>query len=261
MSSTHTQIVLYELPSSLPLNKPLSPFSATIRAALNYKQLAYHVELVPLRDFQSVAASIGAKPTRTLPDGTPLYTVPTMIDSTSGTPVVLSETHDILAYLQSTYPDPSRPLFVGGTASGAVDKLALGAIMEMLFPVVSGLDKAAQYAVVPEGDKAIWRERYLGNSSKSVDDVTLSKDSEEYKALLKKGEEAWAKLAGLLGEAMWFGGEKPVGLDFFVLGVLVLMRDVWSVEWEGVFSKVADGRLRRYLEKGEVHLKFTPASA
>lgn len=238
----------------------LTPTNHPHRAALNYKQLSYRTELVPLRDFQTVAASIGAKPTSTLPDGTPRYTTPTIIDSTSGTPVVLSETLDILAYLDTTYPDSDRPLLVSA-GSAAIDRLAQGAILEMLFPVLSGMDVRAQYEAVPEGDRAIWRQKYLGDSGKSVDDVTLSKDSEAYKALLKKGEEVWAKLAGLLGGEEWFGGKKPVALDLFVLAVLGLTRDVWRVEWEGAFSKVADGRLGRYLEKGEAYLNFTPASA
>lgn len=259
MSST--KITLFEIPTALPNNKPVSPFSATVRCALNYKKLAFKTELIPLRNFQSEIAKLGAKPTTTFPDGTPKYTSPTIIDSTSGTPVILSDSITILEYLESTYPDPARPIFT----SIAVDKLAQAAIMDMYLPVMTRLDLRANLATVTEADRPTWMTRYLGpgTENKNIDDLeVLSKDSEEYKQLLKKGEENFGKLSGFLGAGKaWFGGDKPVYIDFFLLAMLSMMKDVWKKEWEEVFSKAEGGRFAQFLEAGQEYLKFTPPSA
>ncbi|TFK97813.1 hypothetical protein BDV98DRAFT_573850 [Pterulicium gracile] len=250
-----TKIVLYELSSGLPDGKPLSPWSTTVRCALNYRQLSHRTELIPLRAFQALAVQIGAKPTTTFPDGSPKYTTPTIVDSTNCTPssppIVLSESIDILQYIERTYPDASRPLFT----SIAVDRLAQEAVIGMLFPVLNGLDIRATYASVPDADKPTWRDRWLGG--KDIDEFVADKKSEGYLDQLRKGEESWTKCAGYLGEegGKWFGGKKPVFVDFFVLGAVSMVRDIWEEEWEGTFGRVGGGRMGRYLEDGEEYLK------
>lgn len=129
----------------------------------------------------------------------------------------------------------------------------------MFMPIMMRLDVRANFNTVVEADRPTWKARYLGPRSedKSIDDLVISKDSEEYKLLLKKGEETFGKLSGFLGKAQWFGGEKPVYIDFFVLAMVSMMRDVWRKEWEEVFRKAEEGRFVRYLEAGEEFLKFT----
>jgi glutathione S-transferase len=64
--------------------------------------------------------SIGAAPTGEKPDGSPLYTLPAIVDpsrtTSSGGPTVVSESFRIAEYLDEAYPTPSTgALFPPGT--------------------------------------------------------------------------------------------------------------------------------------------------
>ncbi|TFK97787.1 hypothetical protein BDV98DRAFT_495324, partial [Pterulicium gracile] len=79
---------------------------------LNYRRLAYHSSLVNLRDLQAFGRRIGAKPTSSFPDGSPKWTLPILIDDTHpGGNKIISDSYHIILYLESTYPDPTRPIF------------------------------------------------------------------------------------------------------------------------------------------------------
>ncbi|KAG1898643.1 uncharacterized protein F5891DRAFT_1043170, partial [Suillus fuscotomentosus] len=76
------------------------------RLTLNYKELTYGTKWVETTDIESVCKSLGIPPTSMLPDGTPKYTLPALIDNTFTPPAVLSDSNPIIEYLERTYTDP-----------------------------------------------------------------------------------------------------------------------------------------------------------
>ncbi|PCH43179.1 hypothetical protein WOLCODRAFT_74362 [Wolfiporia cocos MD-104 SS10] len=103
MAIKHT-ITLYDVRSTLS-SPAWSPNVWKIRFILNYKRLPYVTHWLSYPDIAEVLSSVGAPPTRTTK---PMYTVPAIRDEVEGsTPVVLSDSATILAYLEKTYPTPS----------------------------------------------------------------------------------------------------------------------------------------------------------
>ncbi|KAF9068662.1 hypothetical protein BDP27DRAFT_1326722 [Rhodocollybia butyracea] len=85
-----------------------------VRFILNYKRLPYKTVWVELADVESTLREIGAPPS-TIKNGRPVYTLPALVDPTRTpyTPVILSNTNNIVEYLESTYSLP--PVFPSGT--------------------------------------------------------------------------------------------------------------------------------------------------
>jgi len=89
-----------------------------LRYVLNFKGIPYKTIWLEITDIEPAMRRIGAPPTGTKPDGSPLYTVPVIVDhsrrSPSGGPIVVSESFLIAEYLDEAYPSPG-PLFPEGT--------------------------------------------------------------------------------------------------------------------------------------------------
>jgi hypothetical protein len=104
MVNSQTKIVLYDIPTLLPNRQSISPFTNVVRFALEYKRLAFTTEMVELVEISKVAPSLGIAPTGTKvgPDGTqvPAYTLPAIIDTTSGKPVIVADSFKIVQYLE-----------------------------------------------------------------------------------------------------------------------------------------------------------------
>ncbi|KAG1743046.1 hypothetical protein EDB19DRAFT_1927488 [Suillus lakei] len=98
------KIIFLDIRTVLPV--PTSPNTWKVRLTLNYKELAYGTKWVETADIESVCKSLGIPPTSMLPDGTPKYTLPALIDNTFAPPAFLSDSTPIIEYLERTYPDP-----------------------------------------------------------------------------------------------------------------------------------------------------------
>ncbi|KAF9041973.1 hypothetical protein BDZ89DRAFT_1034773 [Hymenopellis radicata] len=94
-------ITLYDLPSTVPGNA-WSQSTWKVRYALNIKNLPHKTKWVNFPEIESVCR-VGAAPTGVRPDGSPRYTVPVILDDSTG--AVVSESIVILEYLDKTYPD------------------------------------------------------------------------------------------------------------------------------------------------------------
>jgi glutathione S-transferase len=81
------------------------------RFILNYKRLRYRTKWVEFPDVERTLRRIGAPPSAVRGDGSPVYTLPVLVDP--NTPKILSNTNHIAEYLESTYP--ARPVFPEGT--------------------------------------------------------------------------------------------------------------------------------------------------
>jgi len=106
-------IILYDLPSKYePRAWNLNTWKG--RLALNYKQLPYRTEWISYPDVKPTLSKLGFKPLGIEYDGTPLYTVPAILDPTTSTPTTISESTDIAQYLDDAYPSTPK-LFPEGT--------------------------------------------------------------------------------------------------------------------------------------------------
>ncbi|TFK99376.1 hypothetical protein BDV98DRAFT_571482 [Pterulicium gracile] len=100
-------ITLYEFPSCLPNQIPVSLFTTLVRCALTYRQLPFHTDFVRIQHLEALVQRIGVKPTATHPDDSLKYTVPIIADKLnsddSTPPTVISDLVVILVYLENTY--------------------------------------------------------------------------------------------------------------------------------------------------------------
>ncbi|KAG2136182.1 hypothetical protein BD769DRAFT_1626939 [Suillus cothurnatus] len=94
-------IIFYDIPSTLSV-KAWSPNTWKTRYALNIKGVAYKTEWVEYPDIEALAKKIGAPPTSTNADGSPLYTLPMINDPNTGK--VVADSFLIAEYLDATYP-------------------------------------------------------------------------------------------------------------------------------------------------------------
>jgi len=110
------EILFYDLTiqSSVRANKCFAPNTLPIRYALNYKKLPYKTLWLEVQEIEPVAKKLGAKPTKVKPNGDPCYTVPFIHDQSTG--VVMSESSDIVQYLDKQYPSSPRVITPGTLA-------------------------------------------------------------------------------------------------------------------------------------------------
>jgi glutathione S-transferase len=94
-------ITLYDIPSTLP-DQAWSPNVWKVRYALNIKRIPYETVWVEYPDIEPLAVRFSIKSTNRRPNGQPFYTLPIIHDPS--TDVTLSDSLDIIAYLDRTYP-------------------------------------------------------------------------------------------------------------------------------------------------------------
>ncbi|KAG1817174.1 uncharacterized protein BJ212DRAFT_1461002 [Suillus subaureus] len=195
---TTTDIIFLDIPAVLPV--PFSPNTWKVRLALNYKKLTYVTRWVETTDIASVCTSLGIPPTSTLPDGTPKYTLPALIDNTTSPPALLSDSTPIIEYLERTYrdPDSSRALCV--PASRALHALfeyhVAHSITAQLLPVMV----MHMHDKKTPRDRVHFRKRTEAAFGKKLEDIELRG---------KEREEQWKKIEGafdLLARLMKAGG-------------------------------------------------------
>ncbi|KAI0347640.1 hypothetical protein BDW22DRAFT_6305 [Trametopsis cervina] len=98
-------IVLYDVAWSLPL-RAWNPNTWKVRAVLNYKGIPYRTEWIEFPDIEPLAKSLGVSATSKKPNGEPLYTLPMILDPSTGKVVV--DSLPITLYLDEQYPRTPR---------------------------------------------------------------------------------------------------------------------------------------------------------
>ncbi|KAH8813703.1 hypothetical protein DL96DRAFT_1820963 [Flagelloscypha sp. PMI_526] len=99
-------ITFYDIPSTLP-GVDYGPNTPKVRLALEYKGIPFETKWVEFPDISKVSIEVGAQPTgKWKHDGSPLYTCPFIYDSKTGKAV--SDSWNIVQYLDETYPDTPR---------------------------------------------------------------------------------------------------------------------------------------------------------
>ncbi|ESK93164.1 hypothetical protein Moror_1100 [Moniliophthora roreri MCA 2997] len=233
-------ITLYDVgPTQDPKMPSLSPHVRKARYTLNYKRIPYTVSWVNFFTLEEIAKRVGAAPTGVRADGSPKYTVPFIVDSSTG--AVVSDSYRIAEYLDRTYPDTPRLVPQGTEAlQWAFADMILGkiiAIMALLRPLMEGPND-------PEFVKGI--EKAYGPAPK------LSAEE-------KAG--AWVAVKGGLNEiAKWYkeenaflAGERPIYADFSLIPIFYVAKPLFgefSEEWKNLASWNG-GRWARMMEAAE----------
>ncbi|PPQ75177.1 hypothetical protein CVT24_010139 [Panaeolus cyanescens] len=102
--SSSSNITFYDIALRPPLEKYCcSPNPWKTRYALNFKNLDYTTQWVPLPDVAKVRKSLNLPACRKFADGTDFYTLPIVQDASTG--ALVGDSFDIAVYLQKTYPD------------------------------------------------------------------------------------------------------------------------------------------------------------
>ena len=93
----------------------VAPHAPCARFILNYKRLAYKTIWLDFHEVEAQLLAIGAPPTAIRSDRSPVYTLPVLVDTTMNprAPTMLSNTNQIVEYLETTYP--ARPVFPDGS--------------------------------------------------------------------------------------------------------------------------------------------------
>jgi len=221
------------------------------RYCLNYKGLPYQTIWVEYPDVASTLQSAGVPPTSRKPDGSPMYTLPAIIDPNTGT--AMADSLLIAEYLDATYPD--RPMLVpNGTQT---------LLQAFVMAVTNNISPMFRFSMLITC-KEILSERSDVYMRESRNDLLQGASVED---IYPKGEEAkveWKKLEdGMAGIGQWLGdrkfvmGDRISFADFILGGWLRTFKTIWGAEskqWKDIASWDG-GRWGRFLDNLEVYSK------
>ncbi|KAF5367757.1 hypothetical protein D9758_009849 [Tetrapyrgos nigripes] len=224
-------ITLYDVKSTLPPSDPrcgYSPFSWRVRFVLRFKGLSYKHHFLEYPDIEGAAKPLGAAPTATKPDSSPCYTVPFIHDSTTNK--VISNSFDIVEYLDATYPDTIKMI--------PEETRLLQKVFADMEPTLIGqlhalmgnaFTKHASHLVTPRNMEVMTARGPL-----SV--LTEQEEKENWDRI----KNALGGLVKLMKDEDPFVMGKRVSLaDAAVFGRLACIRWVWNEEtdeWKGIMS-------------------------
>ncbi|KAH6893624.1 hypothetical protein BKA70DRAFT_1323642, partial [Coprinopsis sp. MPI-PUGE-AT-0042] len=171
--------------------------------------------------------------------GRPYYSVPAILDDSSGKVVMIADSIEIAKYLDATYPD--TPKIFPEEGEEAFEKqmaflndfgTGLAAILPMMFKeVLNLLNPASQdhFATARARDLNGWEKGWASL------DAFLSKMAETF---------------GKSDSPRWFLGDKLSFVDFAFASLLIWIREVWgkqSKEWKSI-TTVNEGRWNDFLK-------------
>ena len=244
-----TNIGLYDIPSTLPgiawspntwktrqashstVHTPLSP-PIQLRYTLNYKGIPFTTKWVEHPDIEPTCKKIGAFPTTTRDDGSPLYTLPVIHDPNTG--ITVSDSARIATYLDEQYPDTPRLASVPKPLESAFLAAQRGLVLPTLYTFA--LPKAMEHL-----NKAS-EEYFRRNKFKVISPLCPAGDPRTAALEKMKTEfgllDAWLKSAGE-GHGPFVTGKEVSYLDFCVSTPVLWMKRIYgedSVEWEALKS-------------------------
>ncbi|KAF8509361.1 hypothetical protein BU17DRAFT_98987 [Hysterangium stoloniferum] len=115
---SNSMITLYDIASCKEESYGWNAMGIKARLSLNFKEVQYRIVWLEYPELDSTMQRIGAGYERTKADGTPIYTMPVLVDpshvAADGTPIPISDSWKIAEYLDKTYPGPGL-LFPKGT--------------------------------------------------------------------------------------------------------------------------------------------------
>jgi len=224
-------LVLYDVESDVG---KWSPNTLKIRMSLNIKKLPYTTEWVKFNEIEDVAKRLGAKPTGTKPtDGTPWYTVPIVVNPSTGD--VVSDSYQIAKYLDKTFPD--SPLLIPQGTAGLED-----AFQDAI--------KQTAWSKVPIVVLQILHSRLSGDAAAHVRKIREAQVGKTIEEFSEGAEAQWAGYRDGYGRvATWYdrvensqfigGGTNPTYADLVVASNLKWIKYLAgedSKEWKDISS-------------------------
>lgn len=241
-------ITLYDIPSNVP-GRAWSLFMWRIRLSLSYKSIPYKTQWLESPEIAPTLKSLNIPPTKYYEDGTPMYSVPAILDvddETGDTKVALSESYDIAKYLDEAYPLTPK-LFP--TDKAELEKLEKFVKQEFLsiWPPSFYLKvcKMMLPRFNPESQdpfsKSCAKDFLRGYGKERLEDIPLSE--EEAKDGWKKVQDGFVTLEGKLKgsdeKKQWLLGSEISFADLVIGAFLVSIRVVFgeeSDEWKDVMA-------------------------
>ncbi|KAF2271454.1 uncharacterized protein EI97DRAFT_437827 [Westerdykella ornata] len=267
-------LVLYDISSPLQ-PRSYAPNPSKARLALSFKKVPFKTTWVDILDIPDVRKGLCCPPVRKFDDGTDYYTLPMLLDPTSGR--ILGDSFDIANYLEETFPSSGGCLFPTNTTSTGLDYESPNKDAAFFAPLTSNLgSKNKAYArfnqhvdttmsahVVLVGQylplnpdtaeevKAVMIKRaHLS----SWDDLCIRGEArEQIKAAFKVALTSLAQLF-MVHEGPYLEGKEANYADFIVGGWLTFLsatmpRDEWDDfrTWhDGVFARLHDALQQNY---------------
>lgn len=217
--------------------RPVSPFPKLVptklitRYVLNYKQLPYTTVALEYTELESKFKKLGVPPSSTKPDGSPLYTSPSILDGELG----VSDSYKIAEYLDKAYPTTPKVIPPGSEALQAAFYDQFGQLLGPLWPLY--LPRVAATILNPPSEEyfTVTRTKVFGKQLKDVE-PTEGKEREEawkqFQANLDVVEGWMSKSPG-----PFFMGATPTFADFTVASFILALRICFgkeSKEWKNI---------------------------
>ncbi|KAI0782982.1 hypothetical protein C8Q75DRAFT_737142 [Abortiporus biennis] len=280
MALKNTKITFFDLASVYPDRRSLSLWCWTTRLVLNFKGLGYTTQFVEFPDIEPTLKPLGIPPTATKADGSPLFTVPAIIDATDPTkpPVCVSDSQEILLYLEKMYPDPLRPLIPSVTQNTGtyvpapalymlVKQFVLSNFMPYILPLViedmvpiippRAFEFATKAIVAAKGEGHDFiTEHFVGKEGSPEKEAYWKKLEAGFgimALILESGEKIRADSSVSGGAGEFFMGHQVTFADFSLLAPMIMIRFASEKGW-GRVSKWHGGRWERYWKALEEYI-------
>ncbi|PBK91959.1 hypothetical protein ARMGADRAFT_1013718 [Armillaria gallica] len=245
-----TAIVLYDIPSKLPINA-WSPTTWKARYALNFKGIPYRTEWVEYPDIEGLYKTFGIPASATQKDGmTPRYTLPLLHDSSTG--AFISESSAIVEYLDATYPNTPRLIPPGTRALHAAFIAAFESQMQAITPL---LGIPAVNAILSPRSAAFVRKTKEELSEVTIEEMDLHGEHRTRQLTVVKDDLGKVDKWMTKGDT-FVTGETPTFADFVMSAWILFLRISLgedSPEWKELSSWHDGrwGRLVKFFEKYE----------
>ncbi|THV04197.1 hypothetical protein K435DRAFT_962024 [Dendrothele bispora CBS 962.96] len=243
-------IVFYDFPGKNESLNAWNPNCWKTRYCLNYKGVPYTTTWVEYPDVERILKAAGISPTLIKPDGSPLYTIPAIVDPNTG--VALAESFQIAQYLDKTYPD-GPTLVPAGTK--ALQNAFISAFSSNISPILQFSLLGIYEDILSPRSQPYFHETRPGFV---LGGLTI----EEAYPKGENAKEEWKKLeAGFGNIAKWMNEEEKFVMgdvisfaDFAVAGSLQAARKIWDKDdnqkWKDI-SNWDGGRWLKLLENLE----------
>ena len=218
-----------------------------------YKGLAFKTEWVEYPDIEPLCKKLGAPPTGTKGDGSPLYTLPVIYDPQTKT--VVEESFKIAKYLDQTYPD--TPRLIPDNTAGLQSGFRVGFELNVVIPLYDLVVLAVHNNLNPRSQEFFRRTREE-DGPKLEDYVPSEEVRQKLLADVQKGLQrasSWIDHNG--GTGLFVMGSIVSQADFGIAGQLMWAKVILgegSVEWQAI-TIFENGRWETFmkvLEKYEV---------
>ncbi|THU93192.1 hypothetical protein K435DRAFT_861716 [Dendrothele bispora CBS 962.96] len=240
-------IILYDFTSKGGKPAPWNPNTWKARYSLNYKGLAFKTIWLEYPDVEPTLKAAGVPPTGTR-DGKPLYTLPAIVDPSTGAAV--AESLLIAKYLDRTYQD--KPSILPQSIQ-ALQVAFLDILPTHPHPILQfTLQKITQNILSPESEiycRMVWAAMpNVLPPGVHLDDAfpveSRTKEWEKLEKLFAGIAERW------IGKETFITGATASFGDFALAGLLQCFKKAWgegSEEWERVIC-FQGGRWKKFLE-------------